>query len=184
MNRAGLLRGGAGAVAVAAAGGALAGAGAADGLDARILAVFAQLEALQERFYREAVRSGRLRGELLAFATAARDQEARHVAMLATHLRHAPKAPRADFGDALSSPQRFGEAAVALEEAAIATYVGQTANLSRALVAPVGTMTSVEARQAAWIRSLTGADPAPHAADPARRPEAVFADLRRRGLIA
>jgi hypothetical protein len=84
----------------------------------------------------------------------------------------------------LSSPEKFRDAAIELEEAALATYVGQAANLSRRLLSPIATMTSVEARQAAWVRDIAGTSPAPRAADPARKAEDVLAELRDRGFIA
>jgi hypothetical protein len=47
----------------------------------------------------------------------------------------------------------------------------------------VATLVSVEARQAAWIRDIAHSSPAPRAADPARRADAILADLRERGFL-
>jgi rubrerythrin len=150
-----------------------------------ILNLFLLLERLQERFYREALRTGRLGEGLRQFATAAAGQEAEHVAFLTRQLgRRARRAPEADFASALRSPEAFSDAAIALEEAAIAAYVGQAANLRRELVGPIGTVTSVEARHAAWVRDLAGISPAPAAADPAGEPDRILAGLRDRGLLA
>jgi hypothetical protein len=153
--------------------------------DAKILNFFVLLEYVQEGFYREAVKSGRLTGDLLEFASTVGPQETQHVALLTERLgsRARPR-PKSDFGDALSTPERFREAAVQLEETAIAGYIGQASNLTRSTLGSVATLVSVEARQAAWIRDLAGLPPAPRAADPARSAEDVVADLRKQGLIA
>ena len=87
-------------------------------------------------------------------------------------------------GEALSSPDAFRENAIALEEAVIAAYVGQAANLTRRAVTAITPMVSVEARQVAWLRDLAGLNPAPRAADPARPIQDVVRDLREKGLIA
>jgi hypothetical protein len=192
-TRARLLRAAVGGAAIVA-GGAVIGA-RSDGdsvlaapsadADAKILNFFVLLEYVQEGFYREAVKSGRLTGDLLEFASTVGPQETQHVALLTERLgsRARPR-PTSDFGDALSTPERFREAAVQLEETAIAGYIGQAANLTRGTLGSVATLVSVEARQAAWIRDLAGLPPAPRAADPARSAEDVVADLRKQGLIA
>jgi hypothetical protein len=154
-------------------------------LDAKLINAFLLLERVQEAFYRDALERANLSGELLAYARALSGQETEHVKFLADWLgSRAAAAPKTDFGDALASPSAFRSAAIELEEAALATYVGQAANLSRKLLSPIATLTSVEARQAAWIRSIAGTSPAPRAADPARKVEDVVADLRDRGFIA
>jgi hypothetical protein len=181
------------ALGAATAGGVLAGARMATDAaeaapsakqDVEILNLFLLLERVQEAFYREAVRKAGLDGGLLAFARAAAEQEHEHVAYLLDRLgSRARSQPSSDFGDALSSPERFSASAVELEEAAIAAYIGQAPNLTRGLVAKVASMLAVEARQVAWVRDLAGQNPAPRAADPAAKPAAVLADLRKRGFI-
>jgi rubrerythrin len=152
--------------------------------DEKILRLFLTLERAQEAFYRAALRSGRLHGDLRRYATTVAGQEARHVAFL-TERAGGGALPqvRTDFGKAFASPDRFRNAAIELEEATIAAYVGQGANLRRETLKAVATLVSVEARQVAWIRDLAGATPAPRAADPARAPQAVLADLRSKGLL-
>jgi Ferritin-like domain len=182
----------------AAAGGAIAGGGAAltagggntllaapsADTDARILNFFLLLEYLQETLYREGLNHGALTDELAAYARTVGPQETEHAAYLVKRLgaRARPR-PKADFGAALSSSERFQAAAIDLEETAIAAYIGQSANLTPGAVATVGTLLSVEARQVAWLRSLAGAPPAPRAADPARKPSDVLAHLRSQGLV-
>jgi Ferritin-like domain len=183
----------------AAAGGAIVGGGAAltagggntllaapsVDTDARILNFFLLLEYLQETLYRDGLEHGGLTDELAAYARTVGPQETEHAAYLVKRLgaRARPR-PKADFGAALSSSERFQAAAIDLEETAIAAYIGQAANLTRGAVGAVGTLLSVEARQAAWLRSLAGAPPAPRAADPARKPSDVLAHLRSQGLVS
>lgn len=153
--------------------------------DADILNLFLLLEYVQESFYRAAIETGRLDGGLLAYATTVADQERRHVEFLQDRLDGRAQArPQSRFGDLLEDADRFRDAAIELEEAAIAAYIGQAANLTRPTLGAVATLVSVEARQAAWIRDLGRTSPAPRAADPARKPDAILADLRKRGFIA
>jgi hypothetical protein len=183
----GALAGGAviaGGVALAGRDGGMSLAAPSKDTDAEILRVLLLLEQVQEAFYEAALERARLKGELLRYATAVARQEREHVAYLGRRLDgRAPDAPRTDFGDALSDPDRFRDTAIELEEATIATYIGQGGNLTRPAVASIAGLLSVEARQVAWIRDLAGVSPAPNAADPARKPEEVLSDLRARGFI-
>ena len=191
-TRAALFRAAVGGGAVAA-GGAVMAAGRDDDAslaapsksrDADILNLFLSLEYVQEAFYRAAVETDRLDADLLTFARTVGDQEHQHVAFLKRKLgRRAGQPPRSQFGDMLASDESFRDAAIELEEAAIAAYIGQAANLTRATLASVATLVSVEARQAAWIRDLAETSPAPRAADPARTPQDILAALRKRGFI-
>ena len=191
-TRSGLLRaalGGGAAVAGGIAIGARAGNGSSfaapsQDTDAEIFGLFLLLEQVQEDFYRGAVESGRLGGELKAFAEAALGQEQAHAAFIARRLgERAGERPQTDFADALRSRKAFRSAAIELEEAAVAAYVGQGANLTSGVIAPVAALVSVEARQAAWIRDIAGRNAAPNPADPARKPAQVLGDLRERGWL-
>jgi Ferritin-like domain len=152
--------------------------------DAEILNAFLLLERVQEAFYRDALRRGRLRGELLEFAETVGAQETEHVEFLVERLGgRAAAAPRTDFGDASEREDSFRSVAIELEEATIGAYIGQGANLTREAVGEVARMVSVEARHAAWIRDLAGENPAPRAADPPRDPADALARLRDRGFV-
>ena len=184
-----LLRAAVAGGAVAAGGLAMASDGAplaaqADGADGDILNLFLTLERVQAGFYRAAVQTDRLDGSLLTFATTVGAQEREHVAFLERRLGdRAQRPPRSDFGHLLATPEDFRDAAIELEEAAIAAYIGQAANLGRATLASAATLVSVEARQVAWVRDLAKISPAPRAADPARPAEEILADLRERGFM-
>jgi len=193
-TRAGMLR-------AAAAGGAAAtsalvigvrdGDGASQAAPSReqdnaILNLFLRLEYAQEGFYRQASNSKNLDGDLRTFARTVGPQEAEHAALLRHRLGSdaAPRSDQPDVGNWLTSPRLFRQAAIDLEEAVIAAYIGEAANLTRGALADVAPLVSVEARQVAWLRGLGRTTPAPRAADPARRPQAVLAQLRKLGFLA
>jgi hypothetical protein len=191
-TRSGLLRaalGGGAAVAGGIAIGARPGGGSSlaapsKDVDEEIFRLFLLLERVQGDLYRGAVESARLTGDLKAFAETTLGQEEAHAAFITRRLGgDAGERPQTDFADAVRSPEAFRSAAIELEEAAIAAYVGQGANLTAGVIAPVAALVSVEARQAAWIRDLAGRNAAPNAADPARKPAEVLEDLRRRGWL-
>ena len=152
--------------------------------DVRILSFLLVLEQAQSAFYDAALRSRALSGELLRFAQVVAPQEHDHVALLGRRLGGSARpAPRFEFRDATSSPARFRRAAIDLEEATAAAYIGQGASLTRDLVAEAAGIVAVEARHAAWIRDLAGALPAPRPADHARSPGDVLADLRTKRYV-
>jgi rubrerythrin len=171
-------------VAIGRGGGGASPAAAAGRTDADILSVFLLLEQAQAGFYRAALEAGRLDGEPKAAATALAAQEDTHIALLKRKLGKRARGPvPMDFRSASGTTAQFLDHAIAIEEAAIAVYIGQAANLSRSLVAPIATLVSVEARQVAWLRDLAGISPAPRAQDPPQSAQAVLADLRKRGLL-
>jgi hypothetical protein len=152
--------------------------------DVRIFSFLLVLEQAQAALYDSALRSGALSGELRRFARVVAPQEHDHVALVTRRLgRQAKPAPAFDFREATSSDARFRRAAIDLEEAAIAGYNGQGANLTAAAVPDAARIVAVDARHAAWIRDLSGADPAPRAADPGRSAHDVTAELRTKGYL-
>ena len=79
--------------------------------------------------------------------------------------------PRFNFRGTTSNQERFQATAQALEDTGVRAYLGQAANIdSDDLLAVAGTILTVEARHAAWIRHIRGESPAPRAFDrPASR---------------
>ena len=154
-------------------------------MDRRIGSFYLQLEQIQVAFYDAAVEARKVNGELFDLAVAVREQERRHAAFFAGWSKDsAAVAPRTDFGDKLRSPESFRDAAVELEEAVIAGYIGQAAHLTTDTMRQVATLVSVEARQVAWLRSIAGLSPAPRAADPPQKADDVLALLHDRGYLA
>jgi Ferritin-like domain len=183
----------------AAAGGVVLGAGAVLGgwadpqlsagrpsrtQDAQIFSFLLLLEQAQAAFYDAALRGGRLRGDALEFARVVAPQERDHVDLLRRKVgAQARSAPDFDFRSATSNEADFVRAAIDLEEAAAAAYIGQGASLTREGVQDAARIVAVEARHAAWIRDLAGEDPAPHAADPGKSPKDILSDLRSKGYM-
>jgi hypothetical protein len=65
----------------------------------------------------------------------------------------------------VKSPRAFTQAAIQLEDIAVAGYNGQAANLTKGTLAAAATIVSVEARHAAWVRAIAGEVAAPDAVD-------------------
>jgi len=197
MNETGRTRGQ--VLRAAVAGGAVLGAGAVLGgwvdpqfsagrpsrtQDAQIFSFLLLLEQAQAAFYDAALRGGRLSGDVLRYAQVAAPQEHEHVGLLRQRLgTQARPAPDFDFRSATSNQRDFVRAAIDLEEAAAAAYIGQGASLTRDAVQDAARIVAVEARHAAWIRDLAGEDPAPHAADPGRSPKDILSDLHTKGYL-
>jgi rubrerythrin len=172
-TRAGLLRrisvglgaisaGGAGAAALASA----QGPASLPARDRRILRFALELERLQTAFYAEAIRAGKLTGEVRQFAEIVGREERAHQQYLEKALGDiGGSGQRYRFGDAARSDRTFIAAAVKLEDTGVAGYNGQAANLSRTTLRSVARVISVEARHAAWARDLAGQEPAPDATD-------------------
>jgi rubrerythrin len=150
--------------------------------DKRIFNFLLRLEYAQAAFYDQAAR-GSLRGELRELAEAAGEHEQAHVRFLERRLgKAAPEKPTFDFKDAVGNRERFLRTALALEENTLAAYIGQSANLSRALRTPAARIVAIEARHAAWIKDILGQLPAPRAYDPGKSAKQVARSLARRGI--
>jgi hypothetical protein len=152
--------------------------------DVRILNFLLVLEELQVAFYGAALRDAGLRDDLLRYARTVEPQEREHAALLRRLLgRDARPAPAFAVEQSTSDPERFRAAADHLEETVAAAYIAQGASLTRGAIGDAARIVAVEARHAAWIRDIAGANPAPRAADPGRTADDVLSDLRREGLL-
>jgi hypothetical protein len=152
--------------------------------DRQILNYALLLEYLQADFYSEALSHGRLRGELYEFAHVVGGHEAAHVTYVENALgTYARKRPTFHFGEKVRQPRQFAATARALEDAGVAAYNGQAANLTTSALAAAVRIVSVEGRHAAWIRDIVGLEPAPHVADAGATPVQVTAELRSLGVL-
>lgn len=189
MQRAGFLRRAA-LVAGSAAGAALVlgprhtqPAEAQGAAEKRALNLALLVEYAEADFYAEAVRRNKLQGELRAFAEQVSGQEDEHVKFLKGALGSGARSkPQFDFGDSTSNQDAFAERAAELEDLAVAAYAGQANNLSKETLEAAATLISVEARHAAWVRSIAGRPPANDPTDAPRSADQVMSDLRRLGL--
>jgi hypothetical protein len=142
------------------------------------------LERLQAAFYEEALARASLTGELREFAETVGGHERSHVEFLERALGDAAgPAPRLNLERATSDARVFGTTARMLEDAGVAAYNGQAANLTKKTLGPAAEIVSVEARHAAWIRDILGLEPAPRAADPGAESAEVVRQLQTSGLL-
>jgi rubrerythrin len=135
--------------------------------DAEILNLALLIEHVQAGFYADALKRGSLTGELREFARTVGAHERAHVAFLRKALgEKARKAPKLDFGDDTTSPERFTDSALKLEDLAVQAYNAAAPGLTKPALGAAAKIVSVEARHAAWIRSIAGVTPAPDASEP------------------
>ena len=170
-------------------GGAIAGGVATWGLpqltaaaskerDARVLNLVLAIEYTEVAFYQEALERGGLTGELEGYAQTVLEHEKAHLAFVKQALGGAADpAPRHAFADKTKDADGFTAAAVKLEDLAVATYNGQAVNLTPGSLKAAARIVSVEARHAAWIRSIVGDVPAADATDTAVKEAETRAQL-------
>ena len=134
--------------------------------DTKILQLVLQLEYTQVAFYEQALEQAGLDGELRDFAEAAlaHERAASGRDPKALGAKAGPK-PTFDFGSRIKSAEAFRQAAIELEDIAVAGYNGQATNLTKATLAAAATIVSVEARHAAWVRAIAGEVAAPDSVD-------------------
>jgi hypothetical protein len=163
--------------------------------DARILNYALTLEYLEAEFYAQANASGALTdAQVQRFAQVTGRHEADHVAALRKVLGSAAvKKPAFDFKDTVTNQDKFRATAEVLEDTGVAAYAGQGPNiLQRAVVEAALSIHSVEARHAAWIRSINAAAaeaavadlPAPRAFDRARSERGTLEAVKATGFLA
>jgi hypothetical protein len=187
-------RGGALRTAAVAAGGALAAVtavGVADRLaaapspeqDVRVLNLLLLVEYVEVAFYEAALERAGLSGELEEYARAVVAHEREHLAYLENALGDkADPEPDYDLGAVTADADAFAKAAAKLEDIAVGAYNGQAANVTPGAFLAAARIVSVEARHAAWIRSIRNGDPAPDAVDVPYDEAKVRRDLLTVGL--
>jgi len=152
--------------------------------DAEILNFALLIEYVQAGFYADALRRGSLTGEVRAFARRVGAHERAHAAFLRKALGDkARKPPKLDFGDDTTSPERFTDASLKLEDLAVAGYNAAAPNLTKPALAAAAKIVSVEARHAAWIRAIAGVTPAPDASEPQVSAQRVMKTLEGSGYL-
>ena len=126
--------------------------------DVKILNYALTLEFLEAEFYTVAERENQFTTpEFRQFAATVGAHERAHVRFLRGALgSKAVKKPTFGFGDATRGA-KFNATAQVLEDTGVSAYLGQAANIAqRAVLNAAGTIVTVEARHAAWIRFLNG----------------------------
>ncbi|MCA1679454.1 MAG: ferritin-like domain-containing protein [Actinobacteria bacterium] len=126
--------------------------------DVKILNYALTLEFLEAAFYKQAVANNAAGNNvaLKRFAEVVAVHEAKHVSFLRKALGSAAiKSPTFDFGKAVTDQATFAATAQVLEDTGVTAYLGQVANIFQgAILAAAGTIATVEARHAAWIRFI------------------------------
>jgi Ferritin-like domain len=151
--------------------------------DQRALELLLLVEYTEEAFYAEALRRGELSGKVLQYAQTVAEQEKQHLEAIAGALGgRAESKPEFDFGDKTGSSEAFATAAGDLEDLSVAAYNGQGTNVSKEILAAAGKIVSVEARHAAWIRSIVGEPPAPDTTDTPQSANEVLEGLQQAGM--
>jgi hypothetical protein len=153
--------------------------------DRRVLELLLLIERTESAFYAAALDAGILDGELQEFAEVAAGHEREHLAVVVSALgSELPAEPSFDFGDDLADAEAFARAAARLEDAAVGAYNGQAGNVSVEVFTVAARIVSVEARHAAWVRSIEDRDPAPDASDAPMTEQQVRDVLQELGVTA
>ena len=153
--------------------------------DAEILNFALLLEYVQAAFYTEGLSRAGLTGELKEFASTVAAQEQEHIAFLKKALGSAAiKSPTFDFGKAVTDQATFAATAQVLEDTGVSAYLGQVGNISqKGVLSAAGTIATVEARHAAWIRFINKDVPAPAAFDTPKSEKAILKAVTATGFI-
>jgi Ferritin-like domain len=164
-------------------------AGKVPASDVAILNYALTLEYLEAAFYNEGVAKAGLSGSNMVFAKTVAKHENAHVAFLKKALgAGAVKKPAFKFGKATTDEDTFLATAMALEDTGVAAYAGQGPLIkTKSITAAALSIHSVEARHAAWIRTILGKGgmglPAPVDFDAAKTMKQVLAIVKGTGFI-
>jgi rubrerythrin len=135
--------------------------------DLGILGYALTLEYLETQFYRDAAKSGKLKGKVLSVAKEFGEQEAEHVEALEATIKKLggklPAKPKAKFP--LEDQKSILMLAATVENLGANAYLGQAANIeSKEVLAAALSIHSVEARHASVLNTVTGQDITPDGA--------------------
>jgi rubrerythrin len=136
--------------------------------DLEILNFALTLEYLEAAFYKEGLANAGLSGDAKKIATEAGDHENEHVATLTQTIKQLGGKPVAAPGVQFpfKDQKSFMKLAQVFEDTGVAAYNGAGPSIeSKEVLGAAGSIVQVEARHAAVIRFLNGADPAPDAFD-------------------
>ena len=183
LRRGLMVCGGLAAGGIVSAGFAALGTSSPSQQDVDVLNFALAFEELQADFYARASRALSLHGDWLQFAQVVGAHERSHVAFLRRALGSAARpAPRFDLTRTPANLGEFQRLAIGLEDAGVALYNGQAANVTPKTLAAAAEIVSVEARHAAWARDLAGELPAPVATDVPADAAQVKARLTKLGV--
>ncbi len=164
--------------------------------DVKILQFAMTLELLEAAFYRQA-RANNAAGDdaqLARFTQVVSGHEDDHVTFLRNSLgRKRVTGLSFDFGDAVKNRDTFRKTAQVLEDTGVQAYLGQVVNVAQGpVLTAAGTIATVEARHASWIRFLNGGGqpaakassvPAPRTFDRPASERAILRAVKGTGFI-
>jgi rubrerythrin len=155
--------------------------------DLKVLNFALTLEYLEAEFYKQAL-ANQAYGDssnLKRFAEVVARHEATHVKFLQGVLKaKAVKKPTFDFGKAVTDQATFAATAQTLEDTGVSAYLGQVTNISTlAVLGAAGTIATVEARHASWIRFVNGKTPAPASFDVRKSEQVILEAVKATGFI-
>lgn len=135
--------------------------------DVKILNYALLLEFLENDFYIKSRAQANLQGNAARAFRVIQSHEATHVKFLKKALgSKARRKPKFDFGNNTQTQDKALALAQVLEDTGVTAYLGQaTRILQPAVLAAAGTIVTIEARHAAFIRELNGKSFAPNAFD-------------------
>jgi hypothetical protein len=153
--------------------------------DVDILNYALTLEYLEAAFYAEGVKMSGVTGKELTFAKTVAMDEAQHVAFLKSALgAKAVKKPTFDFKGTTADKTMFLKTASVLEDTGVAAYAGAAPMIAnKKTLSAALSVHSVEARHAAWVRTLLGTNPAPVPFDGAKTMAQVLKAVKGTGFI-
>ncbi len=155
--------------------------------DVKILNYALTLEFLEAAFYKQAVANQAFGNSapLKTFAEVVARHEAKHVTFLKGALgSKAIKSPTFDFKDTVTDQAKFAATAQVLEDTGVSAYLGQVKNVFQpGVLSAAGTIATVEARHAAWIRFINGETPAPATFDTPKSEKAILKAVGDTGFI-
>jgi rubrerythrin len=127
------------------------------------------LEYLEAAFYKEGLARGGLSGQAKKLAKEIGDNETQHVAALTQTVKQLGgkpvAAPKVAFP--FKDEKSFLKLAQVFEDTGVSAYNGAAPMIqSKEVLGAAGSIVQVEARHAAAIRLMNGADPSPAAFDP------------------
>ncbi|MEJ7790667.1 MAG: ferritin-like domain-containing protein [Gaiellaceae bacterium] len=155
--------------------------------DVAILNFALTLEYLEAEFYAGARKNaGIFKGDTRNFVSVVARHEAAHVAFLKKALGSAAiKKPTFDFKGTNNTNQKTFEAtAQLLEDTGVSAYLGQAPLIkTKAILAAAGSILTVEARHAAWMRHIRQVAPAPAVFDAPKTKAQILAAVKGTGFI-
>ena len=163
--------------------------------DIKILNFALTLEFLEAEFYEQAVTNNVAGNDAIVskFARVVAEHEADHVKFLRGALgSKATKKPDFDFGETVTNIDQFKATAQVLEDTGVRAYLGQVANILQGpVLSAAGTIATVEARHASWIRFINGGGnsdtnsqlPAPRTFDKPASEKTILSAVGKTGFI-